>query len=379
MLSIVNPIVERNGASTVTRGLLKLLASPPLKADVDCIPVRRQPSGWHRLMQIRSLTHSRFSNLPAKAAFVCSTEFRERVIARIRSADYDLIILNGADLLWISDYLPKSIPRLLVAHNIEHRLFAGLVKSIGRSCWPLEKLLCVEGERLKDYELNGMRETRNVMFLSQEEAGYAQSLCEGLRLTTVPPVFDYEPAIRKPRRQGAVLELGLLGNFCWWPNQLGLRWFVREVLPNLKSPVRLNLFGRPGSRRWRGDPRIREHGMVERIQQVWETCDLMICPVFSSAGVCVKLAEAVYNGVPVLATNLAARGLPIDKDSALVFLDGSREWVDFLNSTAAWQLTQRQVSEKTKAPFSVGAQKAMLHQFVHDAILASSVAGSRSG
>jgi hypothetical protein len=121
--------------------------------------------------------------------------------------------------------------------------------------------------------------------------------------------------------------------------------------------------------------------MVEGIQQIcqiWQTCDLLICPVFSSAGVCVKLAEALYNGVPVLATSLAARGLPIGEDSALILLDGSREWVDFLNSTAAWQLAERQVSEKTKAPFSVGAQKAVFHQFVNDAILASSVAGSRS-
>jgi glycosyltransferase involved in cell wall biosynthesis len=217
-----------------------------------------------------------------------------------------------------------------------------------------------------------MRETRNVLFLSQEEAAYAQSLCEELRPATVPPVFDYEPAIRKPRKPSPPLELGLLGNFGWWPNQLGLRWFVREVLPSLKSPVRLNLFGQPGGRRWKGHPRIREHGTIEEIQQVWDTCDLMICPSFSSAGVRVKLAEAIYNGVPVLATNLAARGLPIDPDAALIFFDAARDWIDFLNSSAAWQLAGRQVSEKTKAPFAADAQKIVLQQFVQDAICAGS-------
>jgi hypothetical protein len=323
-------------------------------------------------MQLRSLIRSSFSDLPAKAAFVYSAEFRDEVVARIRTAQYDLIILNGADLLWISDYLPKSIPRLLVAHNIEHRLFDALVKNTGGLCWPLNKWLRIECQRLKDYELSGMRETGNVMFLSQEEAGYAQSLCETLRPATVPPVFDYEPAIRKPRTPSPPLELGLLGNFGWWPNQLGLRWFVREVLPGLESPVRLNLFGQPGGRGWKGDPRIREHGMIEEIQQVWETCHLMICPVFSGAGVRVKLAEAIYNGVPVLATSLAARGLPIDRDSALVFLDGAREWIDFLNSTAAWELAGRQVSERTKTPFSAESQKIVFHQFIQDAIAAAS-------
>jgi hypothetical protein len=32
VLSIVNPVVERNGAFTVTRGLLKRLMLPPLEA-----------------------------------------------------------------------------------------------------------------------------------------------------------------------------------------------------------------------------------------------------------------------------------------------------------------------------------------------------------
>jgi hypothetical protein len=375
MLSIVNPMVERNGASTVTRGLLKLLALPPLQAQVECVPVRAEPVRWHRLAQARGLLRSSLSNLPAKPAFLYSREFREKAISRIRSERYDLVILNGADLLWISEYLPPSIPRILVAHNIEHQVFDAQIQHI-RLRRPLEDLLRAERQRLKEYELNGMRETGRVIFLSHEDAAYARLQCPGLRAITMPPVFDYEPPIRPSRKPGATLEIGLLGNFGWWPNRLAVRWFAQKVLPSVKHPVRLNLFGRSAGRKWTGDPRVREHGAIERMSQVWECCDFMICPAFSTGGVCVKLAEAVYNRMPALATHRAARGLPIDEDPALVFLDEPGEWIEFLNSAAPRQLAERRVSEKIGTRFAIEPQREALQKFVNDAISPSLAAAA---
>ena len=368
MLSIVNPAVERNGASTVTRGLLKLLKLPPFRAHVELVPVRAEPVRWHQLMQARSLLRSCLSNIPAKAAFCYSREFQEKVVARVKDQCYDAVILNGADLLWILEYLPQSVPRILVAHNIEHQLFGSQIRNFSRLYRPLEPLLRAECKRLEDYELNGMCESGNVIFLSHEEATCAQGLCEGLHITTVPPVFDYEPAIRRPRKAGPMLKIGLLGNFLWWPNRIGLRWFTQTVLPYVKSPLQLSLFGHAAGNSCRSHWRVVKHGMVENLQQVWDDCDFMICPALSTGGVSVKFAEAMYNGTPVLATCRAARGLRLGQDPALVLLDEPGEWIEFLNSAAARQLAERQVQKKTCAQFTTGAQKDTLQQFVKDAI-----------
>lgn len=376
MLSIVNPQVEYNGAATVTRGLLKLLASPPFEARVDCVPVRAEPLRWRRLAQARSLLLSSVSILPAKAAFCYSKEFREDVVARVESEHYDLVLLNGADLLWVSDYLPASIPRVLIAHNIEHLLFRAQIQNLGWWYRPVAGMLRKDCTRLQDYELKGIREIGKVIFLSREEAAYAGSLCECLRSTTIPPVFDYEPRPRPHTIAGPTLEIGLLGNFKWWPNQLSLRWFSNEVLPYVKSPVRVNLFGHSGVHPGRGDPRIVKRGVVESLEQVWASCDFMICPAFSTGGVCVKFAEAVYNKMPVLATRHAARGFSVGHDPALVFLNEPREWVEFLNSKAARDLAERQVSDKTAARFAMDVQKDKFQQFVKNAIACHAALGT---
>jgi hypothetical protein len=80
--------------------------------------------------------------------------------------------------------------------------------------------------------------------------------------------------------------------------------------------------------------------------------------------------------MPVLATRHAARGLSVDGDPGLVFLDEPREWIEFLNSTAARDLVERQVSEKTGERFAVDAQKDRLQQFVKRAISSRAAPGT---
>ncbi len=367
MLSIVNPSVERNGASTVTRGLIRLLEAHPIGAKVDCLPARAQPFRWPRVAQARSFIH-RGSTLPLKAAFFYSREFREQVTERARSGRYDLVVLNGADLLWANAYLPESIPRILIAHNIEHNLFRYQIQNLNGWYRPFAGLLEKDCQRLQGYELEGIRTARNVIFLSAEDAAYAAGLCRGIRAITVPPVFDYAPYVRPRKKAGPLLEIGFVGNRRWWPNQLALHWFADEVLPFVQSAMRVHLFGRPGGSRLRADPRLVEHGEVSQLDEVWANCGFFICPAFPTGGVCVKFAEAIYNRMPLLSTRHGGRGLPTDDDPALVFLDRAEEWINFLNSPAAMALTERTVSEKEAAKFSVEVYKDQLQEFVAGAL-----------
>lgn len=374
MPSIVNPAIERNGASTVTQGLFKALAQPPLQARIDCIPVREKPMRWQRLGQARSLFRAGVSQLPAKAAFCYSRALRNEITTRLAREHYDLVMLNGSDILWLLDYLPPSIPRILVAHNIEYQLFDSQIRSLGWMPPPLPWLLRRDYRRLREFEVKGLGDSLNVIFLSHADAAHAGVICPGLNAVCVPPLFDHKPWNRPGTNTTGVLEISFLGNFGWWPNQAALRWFVDQVLPHVRTPVRLHLYGQGSERSCPDNARIVKHGMVESIEQVWKNCDLSICPTLSEAGVHVKLAEAVYNRIPILAATQAVRGIALQEDPAIVLLDGCRSWIDFLNSTAVRDLASRRVSEKVASVFSVDTHKDALQSFVATRLLAGAAA-----
>jgi hypothetical protein len=359
--SIVNPAVERNGASTVTRGLTELLQRPPLEAELDLLPARIGPARWHRLTQARSFLHSWISPLPAKFAFLYSRSFRRDVTGRLRDGRYDLVILNGSDLIWLLPYLPASMPRLLIAHNLEYEMYGSRIRALGRLPPPLGAILQHDRRRLETCELAGLRAIRHVIFLSQQDADQVADGCR-LNAFVVPPVFSDLPAARPVQTSGDLIRVGYLGNFDWWPNRTGLRWFVDEVLPHVTSPVQLNLFGKGSERCYPGHSRLRRHGVVEPIEEVWRDCDFLICPAFADSGVNVKLAEAVHHRMPVLTNRQGLRGLGLPDDPAIVLREGSEEWIRFLNSPSARSLARP--GDGTVARFSVAAHQTRVQDFV---------------
>jgi hypothetical protein len=68
------------------------------------------------------------TGLPAKIAFSRDRRTLSEVARLLRQQRFDLVVLNGTDLLWLLPHLPGGTKRVLVAHNIEHQLFAEQLK-----------------------------------------------------------------------------------------------------------------------------------------------------------------------------------------------------------------------------------------------------------
>jgi len=160
----------------------------------------------------------------------------------------------------------------------------------------------------------------------------------------------------------------MLANFGWWPNREGLAWFVAKVFPHISSKIQLHVFGPESQRVAPIHPRIRRHGYVASLSEVWETCDIMISPVFSGGGVSVKVAEAIYNGMPLLGSVFSARGLPLDPDPSIVLLDRPEAWIEFLNSGAdalAGRTVPRSIADRFRAEVYCQAFSEFLVQSLH--------------
>ncbi|GJL69233.1 MAG: hypothetical protein NPIRA06_18680 [Nitrospirales bacterium] len=143
---------------------------------------------------------------------------------------------------------------------------------------------------------------------------------------------------------------------------------MENILPKVRRPIIVHIFGRQSDQ----IPTcgyVVSHGFVKDLREVWEQVDIMICPIREGAGVNIKLAESLYNRMPVLATNQAVRGLTCSSGSGLVTIDSAEEWVTFLNSSEAERLATQVPSEALSQQFAVDQYREKLNNFILEVVV----------
>jgi hypothetical protein len=345
MPSIIDPATHRGGAGSVTRGLLKVLGTALSNAHIKVLPVPEAASPWsHGFRQCLSFARAFKGPVPAKPAFTYSRSLRDVVHSQLLEERYDLLILNGSDLLWLLHEAPYDLPVLLIAHNLEYSLYRSQIEHSGWPLRPFRSWLDDDCRRLESFELEGLRRARNVIFLSTADAELAHQSCPELNSLVAPPLFD-EPRVPRALRalQAGRVQVLFLADFSWWPNLDGFRWFLDEVFSAAEHTMRLHVAGNRSEQFSPCHPNIVKHGFVTSTRGLWGLADIMICPIFGGGGIKVKLAHALYHRVPVLATSFAARGLPFALTDSIVLLDDGEKWVQFFRSGGAWELAARTV------------------------------------
>lgn len=364
--SLVDPATHPGGAGTYTRGLIAALQNGRNGFDVDLVGPQHAPPGpWSRLRQAVSLVHSCVSKHPAKSLFARRDEFRSRIHETVRSRRYAAVLINGSDMLWAVDELPSEMPTVLVAHNLEHQLLA---QQLARHRF-LSILFEREVNKHRQYEIEGFRRAKGVIFLSASEMAWSMTQVPDLRALHVPPLFTAPPASRKPQSRGR-LRLGYLADCAWWPNRLNWLWLIEEVLPRVHRPIQVHVFGRQ-SELLPSQDRVVLHGRVSDLAAVWDHVDIMVCPIHAGAGVSIKVAESLYHGMPVLATTQAVRGFVCSSGPGLAVIDNAADWATFLNSSEADRLAGQVPSAELCEQFAVDRYEEQLKQFIVDAARAS--------
>jgi glycosyltransferase involved in cell wall biosynthesis len=185
-------------------------------------------------------------------------------------------------------------------------------------------------------------------------------LLPSLHTAVLPPVFSYT-AEERGLEACDVLRLAFLSNFDWWPNREALDWFLQEVWSGVEAPAELHLFGPGIGSVPQSHANVVVHGPVDDVRDAFRGCDLAIAPIRRGAGVKIKVAEALYNGVPVLTTACGARG--IGDVRGLQILDSPEEWQAFLNGGTAREFASAPVPAASREQFSLASVRPSMEQF----------------
>jgi len=98
------------------------------------------------------------------------------------------------------------------------------------------------------------------------------------------------------------------------PNQLGVEWLLREVLPALRPGTQVRLAGRRFPEVLRAEaarlPGVEVLGEVEDPWTVLGGTGIAVIPIASGSGMRVKAVEALAAGRPVVTTPTGIEGIP---------------------------------------------------------------------
>ena len=99
------------------------------------------------------------------------------------------------------------------------------------------------------------------------------------------------------------------------PNNEGILWFVKNVLPQVN--VRLKVVGKGMAKLKAEEPMLKDINVVSDAPDLlpyFEETDIMILPIFKGSGMKVKTCESLMYGKNIIATDEAFMGYEVDYD-----------------------------------------------------------------
>ncbi|WP_309611037.1 glycosyltransferase [Sphingomonas sp.] len=229
----------------------------------------------------------------------------QTLIERLEREGIARLFLNGSNLGHLAKMVKQALPMVEVLtffHNVETRFFLGALRQR-----PTPRALAILAAN-RAAERKAVRFSNRLIMLNARDAADVRRL-HGRAGTDLLPMALGEPraAIAGPPPEESDYLLFVGGGF--YANKAGVRWFVREVMPNIS--LSLCIVGRglePLRAEYDGNPRVRVIGAVDDLVPWYRHAIAVIAPIFDGSGMKTKVAEALMHGKAIVGTREAFEG-----------------------------------------------------------------------
>jgi len=203
---------------------------------------------------------------------------------------------------------------VLFQHNVETVIWERHAES-GRT--PVHRAYFqLQAKRMFEWEKSVCQTAAHVVAVSEADEKTMQNRFGIRKTSSVPTGVDLE-YFQRPSDTGVQRDLVFVGSMDWMPNIDGMRWFLDEVFPLIRSKLpacSLAIVGRnpPAAiLSEAADPLITVTGTVPDVRPFLWNSALSIVPLRVGGGTRLKIFEAMAAGTPVVSTTIGAEGLPL--------------------------------------------------------------------
>ena len=298
---------------------------------VEVVPRADTPKGTLRF-KAEAAAHL-FSSLPYAVGKYRSRAYRRLVQRLLDRERFDLIV---CDFLFPAVNLPRRLPcpAVIFTHNVEAEIWRRHAETrkgrVGRA------LLATQWRRMLRYEGRTLARFDLVLAVSAADRDTFRSLY-GDRVAApvyvVPTGVDTE--YFQPAREIAAepRHLVFTGSMDWLPNEDGMLYFVREILPLIRREepsATFSIIGRaptPAVRRLADTTEgVEVTGRVDDVRPHAARGGVYVVPLRVGGGTRLKIFEAMSMGQAVVSTTVGAEGLPVRHGEDIVIADEPQQF-----------------------------------------------------
>lgn len=286
---------------------------------------RRDPAKGTPGFYVDALKHLA-DPLPYAVGKYASEEYAGKVRHLLEHRGFDMLV---ADFLPPVVNLPPTVlvPKVLFTHNVEAEIWRRHVENATN---PFSRaLLKQQWNRMLRFERAALTHFDLVLAVSETDRDTFSRLYPGALRRPIHVVQTgvdtayFTPMPQLERRAHLVFT----GSMDWLPNEDGMLYFVRDILPRIRQAepdATLSIVGRaptPAVRRLTETAGIDVTGRVDDVRPHIAAGDVYIVPLRIGGGTRLKIFEAMSMSRAVVSTTVGAEGLPVTPGRDIMVAD----------------------------------------------------------
>jgi glycosyltransferase involved in cell wall biosynthesis len=264
-----------------------------------------------------------FNNQPLVVTKYVTARLRKNFLQQVEEIKPDIIHLDLLPLAGLIDLIPKGIKVVLNEHNLESDLIRQKLNTL--NSFLLKIIYQREYRTLAKFEATVCQYVDLVLACSERDAEGLQNL-GAKKVCCIPNGVDAK-RLQPDNSNKLKKTLVFLGGMGWYPNRLGIIWFLDEVFPLIlkQDPkIILQIIGNP-------EPfitipatvneSVERLGFVDDFVPYVQQSTLMIVPLNVGSGTRLKVVEGLALGKCMVSTNKGAEGVGLTHGKDILFAD----------------------------------------------------------
>lgn len=253
---------------------------------------------------------------------------------KIEERNYDLVYLDHSQMFLYGKYL-KDIPKILMAHDVMAQRYERQGNAMMRKL-----VLKSEGDL--------MRIPNSTVFSFSEKDQNIIKRLYGIDSEVTHFFLDEMVVNATPTK--IEKRLVFFGKWKRADNYDGLVWFFENVYPLLDKDFKISIIGGwlpEDFKQKYVDDRVEYLGFVDNPYTLIANSIAVLSPLFSGAGVKVKVVESLACGTPVIGNDIAFEGITGGTTDFMLKADVVNDYIKLIIYASQIQIQERQAFKKT--------------------------------